>query len=54
MTKIYLKVVGAEILFNNSFPYQVKDKDGKKYVEYKVDNKKFFKMIVDTFYVQAD
>lgn len=30
MTKIYLKVVGAEILFNNSFPYQVKDKDGKK------------------------
>lgn len=31
-----------------------KDKDGKKYVEYKVDNKKFFKMIVDTFYVQAD
>lgn len=31
-----------------------KDKDGKNYVEYKVDNKKFFKMIVDTFYVQAD
>jgi len=30
MTKIYLKVVGAEILFNNSFSYQVKDKDGKK------------------------
>jgi hypothetical protein len=29
MTKIYLKVVGAEVLFNNSFPYQVKDKDGK-------------------------
>jgi hypothetical protein len=29
MTKIYLKVVGAEILFNNSFPYQVKGKDGK-------------------------
>ena len=31
-----------------------KDKEGKNYVEYKVDNKKFFKMIVDTFYVQAD
>ena len=30
MTKIYLKVVGAEILFNNSFAYQVKGKDGKK------------------------
>lgn len=29
MTKIYLKVVGAQILFNNSFPYQVKDKNGK-------------------------
>lgn len=29
MTKIYLKVVGAEILFNNSFPYQAKDKNGK-------------------------
>ena len=29
MTKIYLKVVGAEVLFNNSFPYQVKDKNGK-------------------------
>jgi hypothetical protein len=29
MTKIYLKVIGAQILFNNSFPYQVKDKNGK-------------------------
>ena len=29
MTKIYLKVVGAEILFNNSFAYQAKDKNGK-------------------------
>jgi single-stranded DNA-binding protein len=29
MTKIYLKVVGAEILFNNSFAYQMKDKNGK-------------------------
>jgi len=29
MTKIYLKVVGAEVLFNNSFPYQAKDKNGK-------------------------
>lgn len=31
-----------------------KDKDGKNYVEFNVNNKKFFKMIVDTFYVQAD
>ena len=30
MTKIYLKVVGAQILFTNSFAYQAKDKDGKK------------------------
>jgi hypothetical protein len=29
MTKIYLKVVGAQILFNNSFAYQAKDKVGK-------------------------
>ena len=29
MTKIYLKVVGAEVLFYNSFPYQVKEKNGK-------------------------
>ena len=30
MTKIYLKVVGAQILFTNSFAYQAKDKNGKK------------------------
>lgn len=31
-----------------------KDKEGKNYVEFNVNNKEFFKMIVDTFYVQAD
>ena len=31
-----------------------KDKEGKNYVEYHINHKKFFQMIVDTFYVQAD
>jgi hypothetical protein len=30
------------------------DKEGEEFVEYYVDNEEFFKMIVDTFYVQAD
>jgi LCP family protein required for cell wall assembly len=30
------------------------DKEGKEYTEYEIDNDKFFEMIVDTFYVQAD
>lgn len=31
-----------------------KDKEGKLYSEYHINNKKFFKMLVDTFYVQVD
>lgn len=31
-----------------------KDKEGELYSEYHINNKKFFKMLVDTFYVQVD
>lgn len=31
-----------------------KDKEGKNYVEYHVNHKKFFQMLVDTFYVRTD
>ena len=31
-----------------------KDKEGELYSEYHINNKKFFKMLVDTFYIQVD
>ena len=31
-----------------------KDKEGEQYSEYHINNKKFFKMLVDTFYIQVD